>query len=267
MFKKRVKRGAVRDDSLIEAEPDQTDDGAVAAPKRKLSQGRAGDLNATANPKFSLDREHHSTMMATTVLDSNVAVLTEAANSAAVTEAKEAKAGIYTGLKKEKNPFGPMKAPANIRVVTRVDYQPDICKDYKETGYCGYGDSCKFLHDRGDYKAGWQIDKEWEEEQRLKAKLGSVPEENYEINSDDEKFPFACHICRQDFVNPVVTRCQHYFCQACALKRHKKFPKCAVCGTQTQGIFNTASLLIRKLKERKERDVAAAPVADLSDDQ
>jgi hypothetical protein len=26
------------------------------------------------------------------------------------------------------------------------------CKDYKETGRCGYGDSCKFMHDRGDYK-------------------------------------------------------------------------------------------------------------------
>lgn len=29
--------------------------------------------------------------------------------------------------------------------------QPDICKDYKETGFCGFGDSCKFLHDRSDY--------------------------------------------------------------------------------------------------------------------
>ena len=24
-------------------------------------------------------------------------------------------------------------------------------KDYKQTGYCGYGDACKFMHDRGDY--------------------------------------------------------------------------------------------------------------------
>ena len=41
----------------------------------------------------------------------------------------------------------------------RFDYQPDICKDYKETGYCGYGDACKFVHDRGDYKSGWEIDR------------------------------------------------------------------------------------------------------------
>ena len=41
----------------------------------------------------------------------------------------------------------------------RFDYQPDICKDYKETGYCGYGDACKFVHDRGDYKSGWELDR------------------------------------------------------------------------------------------------------------
>ena len=35
--------------------------------------------------------------------------------------------------------YGPMKASANIRVTCRFDYQPDICKDYKETGFCGYG--------------------------------------------------------------------------------------------------------------------------------
>lgn len=54
---------------------------------------------------------------------------------------------------------GPIRASAAIRVTARFDYQPDLCKDYKETGYCAYGDSCKFLHDRGDYKGGWQIEK------------------------------------------------------------------------------------------------------------
>ncbi|KAK7854465.1 zinc finger ccch domain-containing protein 1 [Quercus suber] len=58
---------------------------------------------------------------------------------------------------------GPLRASAHIRVSARFDYQPDICKDYKETGYCGYGDSCKFMHDRGDYKSGWQMEKEWDE--------------------------------------------------------------------------------------------------------
>jgi hypothetical protein len=29
-------------------------------------------------------------------------------------------------------------------------------------------DSCKFLHDRGDYKSGWQLEKEWDDKQRKK---------------------------------------------------------------------------------------------------
>lgn len=33
-----------------------------------------------------------------------------------------------------------------------------------DLGYCGFGDSCKFLHDRSDYKHGWQIEREWNEQ-------------------------------------------------------------------------------------------------------
>lgn len=38
---------------------------------------------------------------------------------------------------------GPVRAPTNIRQITITDFQPDVCKDYKETGWCGYGDTCK----------------------------------------------------------------------------------------------------------------------------
>jgi len=54
---------------------------------------------------------------------------------------------------------GPQKSSSTIRTVTVLDYQPDVCKDYKETGYCGFGDTCKFLHDRGNYLQGWQLDR------------------------------------------------------------------------------------------------------------
>lgn len=54
---------------------------------------------------------------------------------------------------------GPLRANVHARVSCRFDYQPDICKDYKETGFCGFGDSCKFVHDRSDYKGGWEIEK------------------------------------------------------------------------------------------------------------
>lgn len=38
---------------------------------------------------------------------------------------------------------GPVRAPTNIRQITITDFQPDVCKDYKETGWCGFGDTCK----------------------------------------------------------------------------------------------------------------------------
>ncbi|KAL8869093.1 MAG: hypothetical protein Q9174_004529, partial [Haloplaca sp. 1 TL-2023] len=57
---------------------------------------------------------------------------------------------------------GPIKAPTNIRTITTTDFAPDVCKDYKQTGFCGFGDNCKFLHAREDYKQGWELDKEWE---------------------------------------------------------------------------------------------------------
>ncbi|CAG8540665.1 3900_t:CDS:2 [Funneliformis caledonium] len=101
---------------------------------------------------------------------------------------------------------GPIRAPSNIRVTSRFDYQPDICKDYKETGYCGYGDSCKFLHDRGDYKSGWQLEREWEE---MNGKLKKDPNAFLVGNSDEEseeELPFACIICRQNFKDPIVTQ-------------------------------------------------------------
>jgi len=45
-----------------------------------------------------------------------------------------------------------------------IDYNPSLCKDYHDTGYCCFGDSCLYIHDRGDYKSGWELEKEWLEE-------------------------------------------------------------------------------------------------------
>lgn len=174
---------------------------------------------------------------------------------------------------------GPQRSVAHLRVNARFDYQPDICKDYKETGYCGYGDSCKFLHDRGDYKAGWQLDKDWDEEQKRKEKEaakyaidGPPPEEEEE---PDDDLPFACLICRQDFKDPIQTKCGHYFCQSCAVAHHRKSPKCYACNAPTMGIFSIAKGLLEKVAERKkriaEREEAArqlnAEVSDEEDDE
>merc|ERR1712014_105719 len=123
----------------------------------------------------------------------------------------------YTGL------LGPTRNTlSNVRSTMRVEYwnassgtDGGICKDYKETGYCGFGDSCKFLHDRSDYKQGYQLEKEWEEKQKKleaekrkrwerrmqkRAELGNEAPEgaSSESSSDeDDELPQACPNCNE----------------------------------------------------------------------
>lgn len=180
--------------------------------------------------------------------------------------------GTYRGLANqtsyiEKNPdrqsrtVGPVKAPTNIRTITVTDFAPDVCKDYKNTGFCGYGDSCKFLHAREDYKQGWQLDKEWETVTKGKKNLGGTivasadRSKNKGGDDDDddvpEDIPFACIICGGPYKSPVVTRCGHYFCEPCALQRYRRDPSCAACGAGTQGVFNAAKKLQKLLEKKK----------------
>lgn len=148
------------------------------------------------------------------------------------------------GSNTAKPKFGPLKAATNVRSTTIIDYQPDVCKDYKLTGYCGYGDNCKFLHSREDYKAGWALDKEWES----KTKEGE-PEEK--IPADEpEEIPFKCVICKKDYRSPVVTPCGHYFCETCFLGEYRKKPNCFICGKATGGIIQPAKNLTELLAKR-----------------
>ncbi|RWS23652.1 RING finger protein 113A-like protein [Leptotrombidium deliense] len=151
---------------------------------------------------------------------------------------------------------GPVRAPENIRSTVRWDYKPDLCKDYKETGFCGFGDSCIFLHDRTDYKSGWQIEMEI-----AKGVYGEDDQENYEIKEEDE-VPFKCLLCRESFVNPVVTRCKHYFCEKCALDNFRKSTRCFAYGVQTSGLFNPAKEIIKRLNIKKQ-----AKKSDSEDDE
>ncbi|KAB7505929.1 RING finger protein [Armadillidium nasatum] len=147
---------------------------------------------------------------------------------------------------------GPIRAPENIRSTVRWDYQPDLCKDFKETGFCGFGDSCKFLHDRTDYKFGWQL--EMEHQKTTKGFEENDSDENYEIPSDDEHLPFKCLFCRQSFVDPVVTRCKHYFCEKCALSHFAKSKRCYVCSENTNGMFTPAREIIARLEQSNKAE-------------
>ncbi len=94
--------------------------------------------------------------------------------------------------------------------------------------------------------AGWQLDK-----------LAENPKKQVEDVSDsddsDEDVPFACLICRKHYTEPVVTRCGHYYCSACAIKRFAKTPKCLACGAPTGGIFNRADKILDKINKKRQK--------------
>lgn len=167
---------------------------------------------------------------------------------------------------------GPSRSLAGGKSSSRFDYQMDVCKDYKESGYCGFGDSCKFLHDRSDYKSGWQVEAEWNTEQKRieKERLekfekqaekrrkrlrrlresgddGAVysDDSSCSSNTDTEtaltssSFP-CCEVCKNQWAecesSPCESTCGHHFCESCFLSTSTV--TCRVCGKPTQGIFN-----------------------------
>ena len=174
---------------------------------------------------------------------------------------------------------GPARASANVRMTYVMDYKPDICKDYKETGYCGYGDACKFVHDRGDYKQGWQLDKDWERKlQEQKEKQAALEKMEKALNSDGEEvdlnpdddeeddktfdgeIPGECQMCSKSWLdvrNPIVTKCKHYFCETCALRNDtaKKEKTCFTCEMPTGGTFNCAKDILKRVKDMKRDGV------------
>ncbi|KAG6813141.1 hypothetical protein H0H92_013765 [Tricholoma furcatifolium] len=132
-------------------------------------------------------------------------------------------------VKSKEVPKAMRVGPQRSTTVTITDYQPDVCKDYKDL-------------------AGWQLDKLADD-----AKRQAGGDDEPESDSDDEDVPFACLICRKHFTDPVVTRCGHYFCSACAIKRFAKTPKCIACGAATGGMFNRAEKILEKINKKKTK--------------
>ena len=181
--------------------------------------------------------------------------------------------GAKAGGVNSKSTLGPQRSTANVRSTSRFDYQMDVCKDYKESGYCGFGDSCKFLHDRSDYKSGWQLESEWTAQQRQlekerfdkfqrisekrKEKLEKLRQDavrqgldpsmvvlpTESDNEDDQEMSEKdkCSICGKKWSDclssPCVSICGHYFCESCFGSTSTS--SCRVCNKPTQGIFNS----------------------------
>lgn len=136
---------------------------------------------------------------------------------------------------------GPVRAVSNLRVTCRFDYKPDLCKDYNETGFCGFGDSCIFLHDRTEHKSSYQLEQEWEAEQKRKKLEDEHRDELIKTGEEKSPVPVECLVCRQAFTRPVKTLCGHYFCEKCVLRKNK----CPQCNAALLGSFRPAKELTK----------------------
>lgn len=152
-----------------------------------------------------------------------------------------------------------------------IDYNPSICKDWHDAGYCVFGNSCIFLHDRSDYKAGWELDKDWDAEQRRKQErrrrrlqagqditVGDVSDstdsedlEDFEDDLEYGEISEKCEICDEEYTQPVRTMCNHVFCEACALSSYSTDKNCFKCAKPLNGVFNDGYSLLKKAKEER----------------
>ena len=172
--------------------------------------------------------------------------------------------------------FGPRRQLKAIQHSNGIDYNPSRCKDYFETGYCVFGNSCIYIHDRTDYKSGYELDKDWDAMQRKKDEkrrkrlmkgehvgLGDDSDEDNSSDSEEveeyeEELQYGhidekCLICGEDYKFPSLLSCGHVFCDKCALEQHASEGTCFKCGKVTDGIFNDGTKLVKKMREERER--------------
>lgn len=166
--------------------------------------------------------------------------------------------------------LGPTKVENYVKESARIDYNPELCKDYFETGHCAFGDTCIFIHDRTDYASGHQLEKDWNDKQRklhkklMGKKYGEVEDSDSDNDSvttkveevDEEGLPLKCKIWNDYFKEPVITQCGHYFCEKCALSHYRKDKTCFICKKATYGSFNEGSKLTTKLSKMSWQQIA-----------
>ena len=276
-----------------------------------MHQYKSSNVQLSAQEMATRTAEYHPTDVTTT---NNTDNNTDNTNT---DKSKNANlAAIQTSKPHNSFHAGPLRATTFVRTTARFDYQPDICKDYKETGFCGFGDTCIYLHDRGDTKSGWQMEQEYEEKKKreedkrgremerfmnsmmgdevvdtnnsnnsttaMKKKKnkesgGGFSDDNEDNNRDakmksvvDDGIPYACHICRGPFQNPVVTTCGHYFCESCMQGRIRSKSSslssncCPICQKDTHGVLNYPQKLVAKKRRLVGRDGTWEEYLDLA---
>jgi RING finger protein 113A len=165
--------------------------------------------------------------------------------------------------------LGPTLKENYVKESARMDYNPELCKDYFETGHCAFGDTCIFIHDRTDYAGGHQLEKDWNDKQRklhkrlMGKKYGDDSFSDSEEDAvsqkiddiDDEGLPLKCKICSNFFREPIMTECGHYFCESCALKSYRNDKSCYSCQKPTHGIFHEAVKITQKLGKMSKEEL------------
>ena len=219
----------------------------------------------------------------------------------AAIDANERIASFSRNAPRSKFLAGPLRATTFVRTTARFDYQPDVCKDYRDTGFCGFGDTCIYLHDRGDTKSGWEMEREYEDTKKRELDKrskememfmysmmnngggggdggggkGEKTTDPFDGNNDndivDDGVPFACHICRKSFTNPIITSCGHYFDEGCLLAHLRGSSTtvesssssssaaaatmaCPICNKDTHGVMNYPTKLFAKKRRLVGRD-------------
>lgn len=260
--KRKAKKAAIRsrdDEDNEDAGEESTTELLQAARKRAKQTTISTSTNDDAKPPSSSQEVLQSFQAKDDEANSRDLVTSVANHHPQQSETGPKADGIFRDTTRNKFHAGPIRAATNIRTTVQFDYQPDICKDYKETGFCGYGDTCIYLHDRGDTLSGWQLEQQWEEQQKKKKEqqeremnkfTNGLDQDDEKLSLTDDGIPFACHICRDYFKNPVVTNCRHYFCEQCIMEQVRSQSEgCPICGKDTGSVFNHPTKLIAKKRK------------------
>lgn len=187
MFKKRsIKKGEKRQRSFVEKSEDENDnenlgviplidtDSATSNDKddvKDLKEAESENTNdiAKENKIFKLDFETEER------LDKNKDLEIQLKTRKQLQSKDKDGDKIYKGqISKKSSKDEIVKVTSShIRQNYLMDYQRDVCKDFLKNGYCGFGDTCKFLHVRDEFakvKSSTDI-KDWEKAAKRRKKF------------------------------------------------------------------------------------------------
>lgn len=89
---------------------------------------------------------------------------------------------------------------------------------------------CARMSDSGEYKTSEKESKSQEGETTKNSKKRMIDADDDEDPKNqssklenlkkvaEKTLPLACSICKEPFLDPIVTKCNHYFCHLCALE-------------------------------------------------